>query len=70
MEDKQKICNRLCDALKLTRQFNDLVRLSYNVDKNGNEEVQAVFEGGVFKRINVNLDSGYVMILDIMEGLK
>ena len=64
-ENKQTICNNLCDTLRLTRQYHDLLQLNYNDDK---EIVEAVFEQGT-KYINVAMDSGSAMIRDIVNHL-
>lgn len=64
MEDKQAICNALAVALRRTRQFEDLLSLTYD-DKS--ETVLVRFENGGTRLIGVGLDSGYAMIYDIVR---
>lgn len=66
MEDKQRICDRLLETLKLTRQLYDLIDLDYIEEK---ELVVAHFEGGGKKEINVAMDSGIAMIRDIIRAI-
>lgn len=66
MENKQAICDKLCECLKLTRLYDDLEMLNYNKSC---EEVTAYFKGNNTKRINVAMDSGASMVRDIMRGL-
>lgn len=66
MENKQMICDRLLETLKLTRQLYDLIDLDYIEEK---ELVVAHFEGGGKKEINVAMDSGIAMIRDIIRGI-
>lgn len=66
MEDKRRICGRLLETLKLTRQLYDLIDLDYIEEK---ELVVAHFEGGGKKEINVAMDSGIAMIRDIIRGI-
>lgn len=66
MENKQLICDRLLETLKLTRQLYDLIDLDYIEEK---ELVVAHFEGGGKKEINVAMDSGIAMIRDIIRGI-
>lgn len=65
-EDKQKICDALLEALKLTREAGDAVGIDYD---NEAEIVTVTFEGGGNRRINVGMDSGTAMIRDIMNHL-
>ena len=65
-EDKQQICNLLCEALQATRGAWDLDRFDFDPKK---ETVTAVFFGGGTWVINVLLDSGTAMIRDIMRHL-
>lgn len=64
MEDKQAICNALAAALRHTRQFEDLLSLTYN---DTSETVLVRFENGGMRLLNVGLDSGYAMIWDIIR---
>ena len=66
MEDKQKICDRLLETLKVTRLGTDLIDLDYIKES---EIVVAHFEGGGKKEINVACDSGIAMIKDIIRGI-
>lgn len=68
-EDKQMICNKLLEALRLTRQFEDLKSLVYVRESDDCETVTAIFEQGSTKEINVSLDSGAAMIRDILRAL-
>lgn len=65
-ENKQSICNALCEALQLTRAYYDLQELIYNAEA---ETVDAVFSGGTIT-INVAMDSGAAMIRDICRGIQ
>ncbi|MCD7862404.1 MAG: hypothetical protein LUG61_02550 [Lachnospiraceae bacterium] len=64
-ENKQEICDLLCQALQATRQYHDLEDLFYDMDLSG-ETVTATFQGGGVRRINVTADSGAAMIRDIL----
>lgn len=66
MEDKQKICDLLAEALRATDNAWDVVRLKYDGEK---ELVEVRFVGGGNRRINVAMDSGTAMIRDIMNHL-
>lgn len=65
-EDKQEICNALCEALKLTKAFRDIERIDYNADS---EKAIVVFDDDNSVEINVAKDSGAMMIRDILRGL-
>ena len=65
-EDKQAICNALCEALKLTKAFRDIERIDYNADS---EKAIVVFDEYDRVEINVAMDSGAMMIRDILRGL-
>ena len=68
MENYQAICDTLCSTLRLTRQFDDLVKLEHIQD--GRERyVVARFYGGYTKQIRVTMDSGIAMIKDIIRNL-
>ena len=66
-EDKQMICDKLMIALRYTSHMSDLLRLTYDDDK---EIVTATFVNGHEKRVNVHMDSGYAMIQDIIDALR
>lgn len=65
IEDKQLICIRLTQTLRLTRGAEDLLTLYYNPER---EVVTAVFQYGT-RVINVCGDSGTAMIRDIVNNL-
>lgn len=66
MEDKQLICDLLLPALQATRNLFDLVKLTYDKDR---EIVTAEFSNGYPKHVNVAMDSGTSMIRDIIRGI-
>ena len=68
MENHQAICNGLREALRRTRQYNDLLDLIYVQEPKGRSCVLAVFAGGR-KRINTTGSSGWGMIIDIIKQL-
>jgi hypothetical protein len=65
-EDKQLICDRLLEVLKITRGLDDLIYLKYLPDT---ETVNAHFLHGSVKTVNVWGDSGTAMIKDIIKGI-
>lgn len=67
-EDKQAICDALCEALKLTRNYRDIQQLEYCKDER-KEIVSVIFSDYTFKDINVACDSGTALIRDVMKGL-
>ena len=69
MEDKQMICDKLTEALKLTRQYADLQSLIYLRRGEDHETVTALFTQGTMREINVSMDSGSAMIRDILRAL-
>lgn len=64
-EDKQAICNALLPALKLTRTGAEIETLRYSKER---ETVTIAYPDGITP-VNVNLDSGAAMILDIVKAL-
>lgn len=66
MEDKQAICNSLCETLRLTRDQADIREISYLPDIEG---VLIEYEAGV-RTVNVAFDSGVAMIRDILNAIK
>ena len=66
-EDKQMICDKLLITLRYTSHLYDLLRLTYDDEK---EIVTAMFDNGYEKRVNVHMDSGYAMIQDIIDALR
>lgn len=67
-EDKQAICDALCTALQMTRDFRDLVAIEYDGTPY-HETATLIYEHGKGAPINVALDSGEAMIRDIMSGV-
>lgn len=63
MEDKQRICDGLCEVLNLTRNHRDLQRIKYDPKT---EIVTILWVGGT-RSVNVAMDSGTAMIRDIMR---
>ena len=68
-EDKQMICDKLTEALKLTRQYEDLQSLIYLRKGADHETVTVLFTQGTMREINVSMDSGSAMIRDILRAL-
>lgn len=74
-EDKQGICNQLCELLKLTRAGNGLVSIEYL--KEGQEEFAKVYwqhgkpgnEEGFVQKICITGDSGAAIIRDVMRSI-
>ena len=67
-ENKQEICNKLLEALQLTRYYFDLKSLEYK--KQGYDEVViATFDNDCQKRVNVSMDSSEAMIRDIINHI-
>lgn len=67
-EDHQKICDGLVLALRSTRQYSDLISLTYVAKDENNSLVVALFPGGVVE-INTSMDSGWAMIKDVIDHL-
>ena len=63
-ENKQAVMDSLVETLRLTSAGRDLVSLEYD---RASETVQVVWEGGLGDVVNVNMDSGAAMILDVMK---
>lgn len=68
MENKQEICEALLPVLQMTRNLFDLIGLVYD-RANDEEVVFAIFANGSIKRVNVNMDSGTAMIMDIIKQI-
>lgn len=64
-ENKQAICDKLAEALKITRNCYDLTDIEYDVKA---EVAVLHFVGGDVK-VNVAMDSGTAMIRDIMRAV-
>ena len=68
MGNYQAICDTLCSTLRLTRQFDDLVKLEH-IQEGKERYVVAKFDSYYTKRIRVTMDSGIAMIKDIVNHL-
>lgn len=68
MENKKEICKALLPVLQMTRNLYDLVDLDY-VKTERYEIVIATFINGATKKVNVHLDSGTAMIMDIIRQI-
>ena len=67
-EDKEKILEKLFQALVLTRAGWGLMDLQYKRES-GFETVTAVYANGHTKQINVSCDSGIAMIRDVCRQI-
>lgn len=68
-ENKQRICDLLCAALKATRDQQDLQSLTYHYNGPDDQMVTIAWsEGGT--SVNVTADSGIAMIRDILKALR
>lgn len=67
-EDMQAICDSLCQTLRQTCRFYDLLDLKYIIENNGKQRVMAIFPGG-YVYVNVTGDSGWAMAFDILKQL-
>lgn len=69
-EDKQAICDELCETLRLTRDGRDLKQLTYVCDyQKHNETVRIEFMSGYARIANVTADSGTALIRDVLKAL-
>ena len=69
MEDKQEICNLLCETLAATRDHEEIQSIIYKKEQNKEIAVVSYINGGSYV-VNVSMDSGTAMIRDIMEAIK
>ena len=74
MENKQEICNAICEALRKTRaagEGNALKEIRYFKTDGGDEIARPIFENGSgengFYDVNVTGDSGIAMFMDITD---
>lgn len=74
MENKQQICNAICQALRKTDAAgnnNALAELRYIRKNNGDEIVRPVFENGTgedgYYDINISGDSGIAIFMDVVN---
>lgn len=65
-EDKQAICDALCQTLQLTRAFYDVTAISYD-ETSG--KVTITFANGGHRYANAYGSSGYGMIKDVMKNI-
>lgn len=65
-DEKQKICDKLAETIKMTRGANDLTSLTIDEKE---VFVTAKFNDGRTKRICVEADSGLAMVYDIVTTL-
>ena len=65
-EDKQAILNAFLPALQLTRAGKDVVMLIYDKDS---EKVLLEYTDGSNELVNVALDSGAAMIIDVAKAV-
>lgn len=68
-EDKQKICDLLCEALKATRNQEDLKLIRYEEIGQDHQQVVLEYKNGSCRSVNVSMDSGIAMIRDILKVL-
>lgn len=66
MENKQMILHFLLSAIQATNAGQYMLELKLSKDK---KTVTAEFEDGYTKNINVNGDSGWAMVLDVVNHL-
>lgn len=63
---KQDICDKLCEALKLTDSQSGLKMLDYD---RKTQTITAMYDDGYSYKINVDIDSGLAMIFDIIHSM-
>jgi hypothetical protein len=68
-EDKAKITKALLPVLQMTRNLYDLVDLEYMQPGPDEEYVIATFNNGATKKVNVHMDSGTALILDVVHWI-
>ena len=74
MENKQNVCNKMCEAIRATTAGSmggALKELRYMKLDNGDEIVRPIFEDGTgsdgYYDIDVTCDSGIAIIMDITK---
>lgn len=65
IENKQDICDKLAETLKITRNCYDLTDIEYISD----QEIAVLHFIGGDVHVNVAMDSGTAIIRDIMRAL-
>lgn len=69
-EDKRKICSLLLPVVQATRAGWDVIDLEYTDNEFMDDEyVRIRYASGCTKKVNVTLDSGAAMVLDVIKGL-
>lgn len=66
LEDKAEIVARLSELLKVTRIGSDINKLTLNEDK---KIVNIKYTNGSGRRVNIEGDSGYAIIKDVLAAL-
>lgn len=72
-ENKAEIVKAFLPVLQMTEYFNDLIDLEYQIKTDGKfkrETVIATFTNGSIKKANVNYDSGFAVLKDILNQLE
>ena len=74
MEDKQEICKKLYELLKITRAGENLIGIEY--EKDGEEEYAKLYwqhdplgRNGIIQKICITGDSGRAIILDVLKRI-
>ena len=69
-ESKSSICHHLYNALKCTREHEDISYVTYNqrlADETGDEIVHIGYKNGYKIDVDVTADSGIALIHDILK---
>lgn len=70
LENKRECVARLFETVKCSRSFQNLTRMEYKEEENGDESVLLYFgENREVVRVNVTADSCIALIKDVMETL-
>lgn len=72
MENKQTCVERLFDTIKCSRSFQNLTKMEYQKEWNGDENVLLYFQrnfGEDIVYVNVTADSCIALIYDVMKVL-
>ena len=67
-ENKEKVTEKLLEALKYARIGADIKSMEYKKE-NCDEYVTVTYDNGYSKRINVTADSGKALIADVISNL-
>ena len=69
-EDKRKICSLLLPVIQATRAGEGIVNLEYFINEStAMEFVKITYDYGYAQCVNVTLDSGAAMVLDVIKRL-